>query len=124
VWAIQQIGIRAVLAPSFGSIFEANALRNGLVPVRLPVQEIEAMMQVAVNAEFAVDVKDELVILPDGGSLPFALDPFGKSCLLEGVDAVEVGLSMLKGIEAYEANTARERPWEQHIDWDIVENES
>jgi 3-isopropylmalate/(R)-2-methylmalate dehydratase small subunit len=115
VWALQQIGIRAVVAPSFGSIFQGNALRNGLVPVQLASAFVERMMRAPPDAEFTIEVEQQKVTLPDGATARFELDSFRKHCLLKGSDGVQIGLANLARIHAYEEEVMRLRPWEQQI---------
>ena len=111
VWALQQIGIRAVLAPSFGEIFEGNALRNGLLAIRLPEAEVAALMEFDAAAHVTIDLAEQRLILPDGRALDFEIDPFRKRCLIEGLDDVAVTLELEPAIAAYEARATAERPW-------------
>lgn len=124
VWAIQQLGIQAVLAASFAPIFETNALRNGLVAARLSADEIEALFQLPQDCALTVDVPGEAVVLPDGRQFAFALDPFRKHCLIEGVDGIDLGLAKRHAIEAFENRAAAEHPWEQHLPWATTEDDS
>jgi len=110
VWALQQAGIEAVVAPSFGEIFEANALRNGLVAVRLAAAEVEALLDLGPTQHVTIDVVGEMVIAP-GGEYPFRLDPFRKRCLVEGLDEIALTLEHEAEIEAFERRQAEERPW-------------
>ncbi len=111
VWALQRIGLEAVIAPSFGEIFEANALRNGLVAVRLPSQQVEALLRLGPDDRLTVHVEQEVVVTPAGEILPFSLDPFRKRCLVEGLDDIAVTAAMEPRIAAYEARAAAEQPW-------------
>ncbi|HKR24534.1 MAG TPA: 3-isopropylmalate dehydratase small subunit [Allosphingosinicella sp.] len=113
VWALLEIGIHAVIAPSFGEIFEANALRNGLVAVRLPEAEVEALLELDARHHLTIDVIAERVIGPDGET-PFRLDSFRKHCLVNGLDEIAVTEGFEAAISAYEEKARRERPWEQH----------
>ncbi|HEX6374429.1 MAG TPA: 3-isopropylmalate dehydratase small subunit [Allosphingosinicella sp.] len=112
VWALQQIGVEAVIAPSFGEIFEANALRNGLVPVRLPEDAVEALLDLSPQQHVAIDVIGKRVIAPHG-EIEFHLDPFRKHCLVNGLDEIAVTEGFEAAIAAYEQKAGRERPWEQ-----------
>jgi 3-isopropylmalate/(R)-2-methylmalate dehydratase small subunit len=111
VWALQQLGLEAVIAPSFGEIFEANALRNGLVAVRLPPEQVETLLRLGPDERVTVDVEKEVVVTTAGATLPFTLDPFRKRCLVEGLDDIAVTAAMEPAIAAYEARAAGERPW-------------
>jgi 3-isopropylmalate/(R)-2-methylmalate dehydratase small subunit len=112
VWALQQIGVEAVVAPSFGEIFEANALRNGLVPVRLPEEAVEALLELGPQQHVTIDLVGERVLAPHG-EVEFHLDPFRKHCLINGLDEIAVTEGFEAEIAAYEEKAARERPWEQ-----------
>jgi 3-isopropylmalate/(R)-2-methylmalate dehydratase small subunit len=112
VWALQQIGIEAVIAPGFGEIFEANALRNGLLAIRLTEEEVEALLELSPQQHVTIDVIGERVIGPDGESA-FRLDPFRKHCLVNGLDEIAVTADFEADVTAYEEKARRERPWEQ-----------
>jgi 3-isopropylmalate/(R)-2-methylmalate dehydratase small subunit len=114
VWALRQIGVEAVIAPSFGEIFEANALRNGLVAVRASEAAIEALMELGPEQHATVDIVGERVITAEG-EYPFRLDPFRKHCLVSGLDEIAFTEAMEAEIAAYEKRTLRERPWEQLV---------
>ncbi|MGZ8997594.1 MAG: 3-isopropylmalate dehydratase small subunit [Allosphingosinicella sp.] len=113
VWALQQIGIEAVIAPSFGEIFEANALRNGLLAVRVKEAEIEALIEIGPTSHVTIDIIAERVIMP-GGEIAFRLDPFRKHCLVNGLDEIAITEGFEPAIAAYEERARRERPWEQN----------
>jgi 3-isopropylmalate/(R)-2-methylmalate dehydratase small subunit len=113
VWALQQIGIKAVIAPSFGEIFEANALRNGLVAVRASDEDIEALLELSPEQHLTIDIIGERVIAPHG-EIEFHLDPFRKHCLVNGLDEIAVTGGFEDRITAYEERARQERPWEQH----------
>jgi 3-isopropylmalate/(R)-2-methylmalate dehydratase small subunit len=112
VWALQQIGIEAVLAPSFGEIFEANALRNGLVAARVPEEAVERLLEYPPERHVTVDVVGECVITPEG-DIPFRLDPFRKHMLVNGLDEIALTEGLETEISAYEAEARVRRPWEQ-----------
>jgi 3-isopropylmalate/(R)-2-methylmalate dehydratase small subunit len=111
VWALQQIGLEAVIAPSFGEIFEANALRNGLLAIRLPEDAIGHLLGMAPEDEVLVDIEAQLVIAPGGGSWHFALDPFRRQCLIEGLDDLAVTAAMEPQILDFERRARAESPW-------------
>jgi len=112
VWALLQIGIEAVIAPSFGEIFEANAMRNGLVAVRVPEEALERLLELGPQQHLTIDVLGERVIAPDG-EIEFRLDPFRKHCLVNGLDEIAVTEGFEAEILAYEQKARDERPWEQ-----------
>ena len=111
VWALQQLGIHAIIAPSFGEIFENNALRNGLLAVRLPEPAMARLLKLPPEAEVTIDVAAEQVVLPGGEALSFALDPLRKHCLVHGLDDIALTLAMEPEIGEYERRVREERPW-------------
>jgi 3-isopropylmalate/(R)-2-methylmalate dehydratase small subunit len=113
-WAIKDFGIRAVIAPSFADIFYNNCFKNGILPIALPQEAVDALMQDAEkgeNARMTIDLENQTVTSSDGQVFAFEIDPFKKNCLLEGLD--EIGLTMEKvaAIDTYEARVGTERPW-------------
>jgi 3-isopropylmalate/(R)-2-methylmalate dehydratase small subunit len=105
VWALYDYGIRAVVAPSFGDIFASNALKNGLLPIRLPETAVQAMLakvQAHPGSRLVVDLGPQTVTAPDGTAHGFDIDPFGKHCLLEGLDELDYTLSLADRIAEFE----------------------
>jgi len=111
VWAVQGHGIRAVIASSFGDIFAINAVKNGVLPVVLPIEAVNALMAEAEadpGAPIEVDLAAQTVTAADGTVHPFDIDPFTKHCLLEGVDELAFTLSHEEDIAAFERRMGRE----------------
>ena len=112
-WALAAWGIRAVLAPSFADIFQANALKNGLLPIVLH-QPALAAVQEAVAAdpgtEVGVDLEGRVVELANGERLPFEVDRFSRSMLLAGTDELGYLLSFEEQIAAFDDQLAGLRP--------------
>jgi 3-isopropylmalate/(R)-2-methylmalate dehydratase small subunit len=105
VWALHDGGFRAVIAPSFGDIFFGNALKNGLLPVRLADAAVDALLgalQRTPGAHLQVDLVQQTVVAPDGRSAAFDIDPFARRCLLEGIDELDYTLTQTARIEAFE----------------------
>jgi 3-isopropylmalate/(R)-2-methylmalate dehydratase small subunit len=105
VWALVDGGFRAVIAPSFGDIFEANALKNGLLPVRLQEEVVSSMLdalQQSPGAHVKVDLAAQRVTGPDGREHAFDVDAFARHCMLDGLDELDYTLSQLSRIEAFE----------------------
>ncbi|SRR5712691_3265127 len=102
VWALLDQGFRAVIGTSFADIFRGNALKNGLVPVAI-APEAHARISAAEGAAVTVDLVTQEVTLPDGTRAPFAVDPFARHCLLEGIDELEFLLGQEEAIAAYES---------------------
>jgi 3-isopropylmalate/(R)-2-methylmalate dehydratase small subunit len=100
-WALRDFGIRAVISDSIADIFFSNALKNGLVPVRLDTAT-HAWLLAHAGAAIEIDIGQGVVVLPDGRRAPFALDPFARHCLVHGVDELGYLLSRLPAIEAWE----------------------
>ena len=115
VWAIAGLGIRCVIAPSFGEIFFGNCFQNGLLPVILPQATVEtlgaALAADPANAKLTVDLSRQVVVAPDGSEHTFAIEPLRKKALLEGLD--EIGLTRLREPEivAFQARDRVKRPW-------------
>jgi 3-isopropylmalate/(R)-2-methylmalate dehydratase small subunit len=113
-WALLDFGIRCVISTSFADIFYNNCFKNGILPVVLPAEAVEALMEEArkgSNARITVDLEEQTVTASDGQSFAFEVDAFKKHCLLNGLD--DIGLTMAKesSISTYEGKAKTERPW-------------
>lgn len=113
-WALLDFGIRCVIAPSFADIFHNNCFKNGILPIRLPQEICDKLMDDArngANARLSVDLAAQTITRPDGEKIHFEIDSFRKHCLLEGLD--DIGLTMVKGakIDGYEARQQAGQPW-------------
>ena len=111
VWAMHGYGFRAVIAPSFGDIFAQNGLKNGLLPVVLPEPTFAMMIAQAEaepEAEVTVDLGAQTVAAADGSLHRFEIDPFARTCLLEGIDELAFTLSHHEDIAAFERRFGRE----------------
>jgi 3-isopropylmalate/(R)-2-methylmalate dehydratase small subunit len=110
-WALRDMGVRAVIAPSFSDIFSGNAFKNGIVPVVLPQAAIDRLVEVARDNPVTVDLETMTVTTPYQDRFPFELDAFRRRCLMEGLD--EVGLTLAKdtAISKFEERLDDERPW-------------
>jgi 3-isopropylmalate/(R)-2-methylmalate dehydratase small subunit len=102
-WALQDYGFDVIIAPSFGDIFFQNALKIGMLPVRLPPGIVRELGD---EEELTVDLERCRITTPDGHEIPFELDPFRQRCLLEGLDDIAMTLEHEQAIAGYEA----ERP--------------
>jgi 3-isopropylmalate/(R)-2-methylmalate dehydratase small subunit len=107
-WALRDFAFQAVISTSIADIFFSNALKNGLVPVRLDAPA-HAWLIANPGAEIEVDVAAGEVRLPGGRHAPFAIDPFARHCLLNGIDELGFLLSQLPAIEAWESRLSRGR---------------
>ena len=113
-WALLDFGIRCVIAPSFADIFFNNCFKNGILPIALPQEEVDKLMDDAergANATVTVDLVNQEVRGPDGGTISFDIDPFRKHCLLEGLDDIGLTLQHADAISTYEGKLADSRPW-------------
>ncbi|HZD37119.1 MAG TPA: 3-isopropylmalate dehydratase small subunit [Actinomycetes bacterium] len=105
-WALVGYGFRAVVSTSFADIFRSNALKNGLLPIELPVQahaRIVAMVEADPQVELAVDLEAGEVRLPGGEAFGFEVDPFSRQMLLDGTDELGFLLAQSEAVAAYEA---------------------
>lgn len=110
---LEAFGIRCVIAPSFGQIFFDNCFRNHMLPLVVDPSTIARLAEFAsTGADFELDLRAMTLGLPDGATLSFTLPRFRQAMLLEGRDEVEVTLSRVSAIEAYQAGVAATRPWE------------
>jgi len=97
-WAINDFGIRAVIASGFADIFFGNCFKNGMLPIVLPEEEVRKCMEDAnAGKEIDIDLPNQVVTLSSGEKIPFDVDPFRKNCLVEGLD--DIGLTMKKEAE-------------------------
>jgi 3-isopropylmalate/(R)-2-methylmalate dehydratase small subunit len=110
-WALLDMGVTAVIAPSFSDIFSGNAFKNGILTVALPQEAIDRLLEVAQTDPIAIDLEHQTVTTPFQDRFTFEIDPFRKHCLLAGLD--EVGLTLESGdaISTYEQRLARDMPW-------------
>jgi len=105
------MGVRAVIAPSFSDIFSGNAFKNGIVPVVLPQEAVDRLVEVAKDQPVTVDLETMTVTTPYQDRFTFDLDPFRRQCLMEGLD--EIGLTMARdtAISKFEGAVDQHRPW-------------
>lgn len=122
VWALADFGFRCIIAPSFGEIFFNNCLKNGVLPVVLDEAEHRRALAAAQSARpLTVDLEARSLTLPDGGTIPFATDPFSRRALLQGLDEIGMILSEdLAEIDAFEARQRRQEPWLDIGDWRLA----
>jgi 3-isopropylmalate/(R)-2-methylmalate dehydratase small subunit len=105
VWALTEYGFRAVISPGFADIFYNNALKNGLLPVVLPeavVNRLFDRVEARPDSLITIDLAAQTVRLPDGDEVTFAIDPYRKLCLLQGLDDLGYLLAQEEAIAAYE----------------------
>jgi len=110
-WALKDMGITAVIAPSYSDIFSGNAFKNGIVAVVLPQEAVDRLVEVAKTDPVTIDLETMTVTTPYQDRFAFEMDPFRRDCLMQGLD--EVGLTLAKDtvISNYESTVATSRPW-------------
>jgi 3-isopropylmalate/(R)-2-methylmalate dehydratase small subunit len=113
-WALLDFGIRCVIAPDFADIFHNNCFKNGILPIRLPQEICDRLMEDArlgPNSRISIDLEAQEVVRPNGERIRFEVDAFRRHCLLNGLD--DIGLTMAKrdAIDAYEARARASQPW-------------
>jgi 3-isopropylmalate/(R)-2-methylmalate dehydratase small subunit len=113
-WALEDYGFRALIGTTFADIFFNNCFKNGLLPIRLPAAEIDALfalVDVQPGFRLVVDLDTQTVTRPDGKALRFEVDPFRKYCLLNGFDDIGLTLRHADKIREFEARRRIEQPW-------------
>ncbi|QCI80143.1 3-isopropylmalate dehydratase small subunit [Hankyongella ginsenosidimutans] len=110
-WALGDMGIKCVIAPSFSDIFSGNAFKNGILTVALPQEAIDRLMVVAAESEITVDLETQTVTTPYQDRFEFPIDPFRKHCLLNGLDEIGLTLQSEAAIAAFETKRAAAQPW-------------
>jgi 3-isopropylmalate/(R)-2-methylmalate dehydratase small subunit len=113
-WALEDYGFRAIIAPSFADIFFNNCFKNGLLPIRLTAQQVDALFK-AVEAtpgyRLTIDLERQSITAPDGTVYRFEVEAFRKHCLLNGLDDIGLTLQHVGEIREFEAKYRAEQPW-------------
>ncbi|RNF32905.1 3-isopropylmalate dehydratase small subunit [Paracoccus methylarcula] len=113
-WALLDFGIRCVISTSFADIFFNNCFKNGILPITLPQEAVDVLMDDArkgANARMTVDLENQTVSTSDGQSFGFEIDPFRKHCLLNGLDDIGLTMEKAESIDSYETQMEQARPW-------------
>ena len=113
-WALDEYGFRTVIAPSFADIFFNNSFKNGLLPIILKDEEVDALFEQAEATEgyqLTVDLEAQTVTRPDGVQYSFEVDAFRKHCLLNGLDDIGLTLQDQEAIKAFEVGYQQSSPW-------------
>lgn len=114
VWALDDYGFRAVIAPSFADIFFSNCFKNGVLPVILKAEDVEAVFQAVAadaSAAFTIDLPAQELRLPGGKLFKFEIDPLRKHKMINGLDEIGETLQRAEKIKTYEAKRRNEAPW-------------
>jgi 3-isopropylmalate/(R)-2-methylmalate dehydratase small subunit len=104
-WALADMGIRAVIAPSFADIFASNAFKNGIATVTLPSKTVSRLIDIAREHPLRIELQTMQVTAPTGDASFFSMDPFRRRCLMEGLDEIAMTLASAAAIRAYEVRT-------------------
>ncbi len=113
-WALLDFGIRCVISTSFADIFYNNCFKNGILPVVVSPDDLAKLMDDAergANATVTVDLENQLIRGPDGGTVAFDIDAFRKHCMLNGLDDIGLTLEKSGNVEAFEQKLGADRPW-------------
>lgn len=113
-WALEDFGIRTVIAPSFAEIFFNNCFKNGLLPIVLSDEQVDQLFKEVDGAEgyeLTVDLDAQVVVTPSGETMAFEVDDFRKHCLLNGLDDIGLTLQYADDIKAYEEKARQHSPW-------------
>ncbi|MET3999420.1 3-isopropylmalate dehydratase small subunit [Marinobacterium sp. MBR-109] len=113
-WALDDFGIRAIIAPSFADIFYNNCFKNGLLPIVLPEAQVDQLfkeVEATEGYQLTVDLERQVVVTPSGEEFAFEVDNFRRHCLLNGLDDIGLTLQNADEIKAYEARRRQEAPW-------------
>lgn len=113
-WAIADFGIKSVISTSFADIFFNNCFKNGILPIVMPQEVVDILMEDAEkgsNARMTVDLESQIVTSSDGQEFPFEVDEFKKHCLMNGLDEIGLTMENVSSIDAFEAKNKVEQPW-------------
>jgi len=113
-WALEDFGFVVIIAPSFADIFFNNCFKNGLLPIRLDADKVDALFKAVGGSEgfkLKVDLEKQTITSPDGTVYKFEVDAFRKHCLLNGLDDIGLTLQHVGDIKAYEEKHRAAQPW-------------
>ena len=113
-WALQDYGFRVIIAPSFADIFFNNCFKNGVLPIVLDAAIVDGLFRDLADQEgyqLTVDLAQQQITKPDGGTIEFDVDTFRKHCLINGLDDIGLTLQHVEDIKAYEAKRKQQAPW-------------
>ena len=110
-WALADMGVKAVIAPSFSDIFSGNAFKNGILTVVLPQEAVDRLLEAARDQPIHIDLEAQSVTTPYQDRFRFEIDPFRKRCLIEGTDEIGLTLARQDAIGGFERAMTAERPW-------------
>lgn len=113
-WALMDFGIRCIISTSFADIFYNNCFQNGILPIVLPKEDVDKLMDDAErgsNAVVSIDLEAQEIKGPDGGTIKFDIDAFRKHCMLNGLDAIGLTMQQADAIDGFEGKDKAARSW-------------
>ena len=110
-WAMLDMGLTAVIAPSFSDIFSGNAFKNGILAVELPQDQVDRLLEIAKDHPITIDLENQVVTTPFQDRFAFEIDPFRKHCLMGGLDEIGLTLERDAAIATHEHARAASLPW-------------
>jgi 3-isopropylmalate/(R)-2-methylmalate dehydratase small subunit len=113
-WALLDFGITCVIAPSFADIFYNNCFKNGILPIKLPKEDMDKLLDDAergANATLTIDLEAQTIRGPDGGEINFDVDEFKKHCLLNGLDDIALTMENEAKIDDFEEKQKAAQSW-------------
>ena len=113
-WALKDFGIKVIISTSFADIFYNNSFKNGILPIVLPQEQVDVLMEDAQkgsNARITVDLENQTVSATDGTEFKFEVDAFKKECLMDGLDDIGLTMQKVKAIDTFEADYGKNMPW-------------
>ena len=113
-WALLDFGIRCIIASDFADIFYNNCFKNGILPIKLPQEQVDLLMEDSekgANAIMTVDLQAQEITRPDGEKIPFKIDSFRRHCLLNGLDDIGLTLQKKEKIDSFEVKRKEAQPW-------------
>jgi len=113
-WALLDFGITCVIAPSFADIFYNNCFKNGILPIKLPKEDVNKLLDDAehgANATLTIDLEAQTIRGPDGGEINFDVDEFKKHCLLNGLDDIALTMENEAKIDDFEEKQKAAQSW-------------
>jgi 3-isopropylmalate/(R)-2-methylmalate dehydratase small subunit len=114
-WALDDMGVKAIIAPSFSDIFSGNAFKNGLLAIALPQEAIDRLMEVAKTDPISIDLESMSVTTPFQDRFAFEMDPFRQQCLMEGLDEIDLTMAKSDAIATFEHNSDSTQPWHRPV---------
>ncbi len=113
-WALLDFDIRCVISTSFADIFYNNCFKNGILPIKVSHEDLDKLMDDAsrgANATLTIDLEEQKIYGPDGGSIGFELDEFRRHYLLNGLDDIGLTMQKAQNIDTFEKRNAEQHPW-------------